>query len=202
MRKPKRSQARILLEHVWQSTNTCTCCSYERLNHSMHNALCLAIGSGMEFTKEDWHLSGFNPDRWTGETMETYYRAAVVVGNRSAIETYEAWIGRKPIIADYVNMRGIRGYSYGGEGGYQHGDAGTRKKERLVIGASFSYHGEDVEVTSFTKEGAAVCCSYKPREKDAHGYAKGPQKILHRYTVMPESIQADRAETEGEGQAD
>jgi hypothetical protein len=145
----------------------------------------------MEFVKEDWDLRGFNPDRWVGETMEHYYRMAVIVGNRSAIETYEAWVARKPIIADEVQMQGR--YYYGNEGGYTHGEAGTRKRERLVIGCQFVYRGETVEVTSFAA-GAANCCSYKPQEKDERGYDKGPRKIMHRYTVTPESIRLDRAE--------
>lgn len=188
----KKSAARNLLEHVWHNANDKSAFSWERLNHSMHAALTLAIGSGMEFTKQDWGLAGFNAGRWVGETMEVYYRMAVIVGNRSAIESYEAWIGRKPIIADDVNMQGR--YHYNSERGYTHGTTGRRQRERLVIGCQFSYRGETVEVTSFTKDGAAVCCSFKSREKDSRGYEKGPKKVLHRYVVTPELVQAERAE--------
>jgi hypothetical protein len=184
------SPARKLLQHVWEHANNKTSFSWERLNHSMGQALLLAIGSGMEFVRTDWDLSGFNPGRWVGETMERYYRMAVIVGNRSAIETYESWVNRKPIIADKVDLRG----RYSRVGGYTHGDVGIRKRERLVIGCTFWYRRETVEVTSFAKDGAAVCCSYKPKENDERGCDTGRLKILHRYVVTAELIQKDRAE--------
>ena len=194
-KKPTQSPARTLLEHVWEHANSKTNYSWERLNHSMVDALTLAIGSGMAFVVDDWNLSGFNAGRWVGETMERYYRMAVVTGNRSAIETFEAWRNRKPIIADDANMGGR--YVYSGESGYTHGGGGTRQRERLVIHCSFLYQGEVVEVTSFTEDGAAVCCSYKNSDENRKNGTR--LKILHRYAVTPELIQADRAERREKG---
>ena len=122
---------------------------------------------------------------------------AAIVGNRSAIETYEAWCSRKPIIADDVNTQGR--YHYAVEGGYTHGATSTRKKERLAIGFTFPWKGEVVEVTSFNDEGAAICCSRTPTthttcNRCGRVDSTSEGKILHRYTVTPELIQAERAE--------
>lgn len=180
----KISPARELLLTVWKHAGGNTPHSWERLNHSMHTAMRLAIGSGMVFEKDDWDLDGFRAGYWVGE-MESHYRLAVVVGNASAIETYEDWIGRKPLIADDVRI----GRSYSDESSYTHG-ATSRQRERLAVGFSFTYSGETVEVTSFTAAGEAVCCSYKPRSEESWSR----RKVLHRYTVTPESVKADRAE--------
>lgn len=175
-----KTAARRLLELVWENANDRTNFSWERLNNSMRNALSLAIGSGMDFAKDNWDLRGFNAGRWIGESLEWCYRLAVIVGNRSAIETYEAYKGRAPIIADDVDLGGDR---YGGSD-YSHGGGGVRKRERIVVNCSFTYHGETVKVSSFTSDGAAICCSYHPNTR----------KVLHRYTVTAQDIQAYRAE--------
>lgn len=193
MASKQKSPARKLLEHVWEHANTKTAFSWERLNHSMSTALTLAVGSGMTFVANDWNLSGFNAGRWIGGSLEGYYRLAVIVGNRSAIESYEEWANRKPIIADDVDLQGR--YIYGSESCYTHGGAGTRKRERLVVGCRFPYRGNMVEVTSFTADGAAVCCAYKPKLSGQSA------KILHRYVLTAELIQADRAERKAKNTA-
>lgn len=181
----KHSPAYTLLSHVWEHANEKASFSWERLNHSMRNALGLAIGSGMEFAKGDFaaFYKDFRAGRWISDD-EWVYRLAVIVGNTSAIDVFERYKKRGPVVADNVSLG--NGYSHGG---YLHRD-GDRKCERLAIGFSFPWKGETVTVTSMpTGDGPIIACSYKPNPDRQFSN----RRILHRYKITVEAIKEERA---------
>jgi hypothetical protein len=131
---------------------------------------------------EMWMLRNSRYGIWKclGENgLETLYTLAVRSGNRTFCEEYERFTGRPPIIADDVN---------------------DRQKDRLCVGSKFTWKGEQVEVTSFAKDGAAVACSYteiRPAEvcPTCRCFrSMGKTKILHRYRITRDDVIADRKE--------
>jgi len=183
-KKLEESAAMRLLSLVWAKANTSTSHSWERLNHSMRAALELAIGSGMEFAKDDFAAFDreFRTQYWMGDTSEWAYRLAVAVGNRSAIVAYEQRKNRGPFIAYDVK------FPYLNDSGFTHGNVGTRSRERLVVGAEFPWKGEQVTVTSMPHgDGPLVACSYAPTPGAQHH-----RKILHRYKITATDIIEDR----------
>lgn len=99
--------------------------------------------------------------------FEGIYSTAVRNHNVSAYKEIERYIGRNPIIADGAN---------------------GRKRDRLCVGAEFEWKGEQVRVTSFNKDGKAICCSYS-HIKAEYGYT---EKLKKRYTIGSDDIKADR----------
>lgn len=102
---------------------------------------------------------------------EGMYTVAVTHNNVSAWTEMERFFKRTPIIADNVD---------------------SRKRSRICVGSSFPWKGEKVKVTSFNKDGLAVCCSYKPRKYGEDGYVIGTEKILHRFMISADDVKAAR----------
>ena len=180
-----RSAVIKLLDLTWQNANAKTSFSYERLNHSMANAVSLAIGAGFAFAEDDIKLirANYRSSYWIGESDEWMYCEAVAVGNMSAIKSYEKWKKREPFIAEQVDIQMRR------HNAYQHG-SGSRQKERLVVGATFKWQGAPVKVTSFSSDQSYInCCSYK-RIKGQYGYS---EKIDKRFKITRSELLEGRA---------
>jgi len=189
--EPPESPVHAMLALVFRQANTGTGHSWERLNHAMHNALQLAIGSGFPFTPDDLRAvcREFRGGYWMSSSDEWVYAYAIRQANTSAIKAYEEYKPREPFIADEVEVVSY----YGGR--HTHGDRGKQSKERLHVGAKFTWHGEKVEVTSFNDDGCSlVACSYKDRQLNKDGYEIGNRKIKKRYTITRQDIIEDRAE--------
>jgi hypothetical protein len=185
-KKKAVSPAIELLQMVWDHCNRGTGFSYERLNHAMSAALELAIGSGFRFATGDFLTTSesFRFGYWGGADnggfAESFYATAVKVDNMSAIQAFEAWKGRGPLIVDDVACEQYGRWSHGG---------GKRKKGRACVGCRFPWNGETVTVTSMPRGDAPlVACSYEKTDDGRQG------KILHRYKITAADIQADRAE--------
>lgn len=187
--KPKRSPAYKLTAHLWASIPRPP---WERLNHSLRKGLTLAIGSGMEFEPGDFVriMDDFGGYYWAGENLEWCYADAILVGNTSAIKTFEHDYKRTPIIADDVK------HGCGQDtDGFTH-SIGKRKQERLFVGAWFSFRGERPQVTSF-RGGKAIAVLYDrvKRGRGKHVYYSDVRRpgagILR---IGPEEIKVDRAE--------
>ena len=145
--------------------------SWGRINHSMRNALSLAIGSGMEFHADDFRtiLNDFRAGYWIGSCDEWVYTMAIFIGNKSCIKAYEMYADRKPFIHTNVNL----GWHATGEG-YIHANHSTRAKERLAVGFSFKFAGRVWYVTSFKDDtGHIVMASYKGNNREG-----APEKIM------------------------
>lgn len=183
---PKRSQVIELLDLVWQNANSATSFSWERLNHSMRSALGLTICSGFEFAEDDiqYVMKNYRSGRWIGACDEWIYRDAILVGNMSAIKSFEKYRGREPFIADDVTIGMFRG-------DFQ-GVASDRKRERLAVGFGFSYRGFRLKVNSFAKDGSYINCATYKKAKRPDGY--DTEKIDKRFKITVADIQAERKE--------
>lgn len=112
----EKSKAFELIEFVWNNEKTD---SYVRLNTAMCVAMKLAIISQMEFNKDDFKTiyTKFNGDYWFGGNSngkgrgEDFYREAVISGNISACQSYEAFYNLKPFI-DTKGRRLCKGTMY------------------------------------------------------------------------------------------
>ncbi|MCK4624345.1 MAG: hypothetical protein KAV00_03470 [Phycisphaerae bacterium] len=184
--KKEPSPAIQLLDIVWKNSVAVTGFSWDRLNRSMASALSLAIDSGMRFDPGDFAaiLKKYRMNRWCGMDgglAEGFYMLAVVTDNISAAQSFEAWKGRKPFIADGVDPP---------EWQHRVPRAWLRKRGRLAVGFTFGWNGEMVTVTTFAKDGShLVACSYHPQtEKDPYA-----NKIKHRYKITIKDIREERA---------
>ena len=172
--------------------------SYERLNHTMQRALFIAVWS-FEFQPDDWTdiVKRFSSGYWL-ET-ERYYTAAVGNGNLSAIVSIEKHLGRTPLIADEVRV------ASNWQDTNLHGSPGVREKERLHLGAEFTWKGHRVKVTSMGTD-SCVACSYKVTREaencDTCGHTKTwPKEKLHkRFIITRELIIEERAERKRRGE--
>lgn len=112
----EKSKAFELIEFVWNNEKTD---SYVRLNTAMCVAMKLAIISQMEFNKDDFKTiyTKFNGGYWFGVNSngkgmgEDFYREAVISGNISACQSYEAFYNLKPFI-DTKGRRLCKGVMY------------------------------------------------------------------------------------------
>ncbi len=153
--------------------------SWERFNQDVRS-VCHLAAAGFPWESHDlddvFKLGNWESDvsRCLGEDgVEGLYTIAVEAGNKSAWIEIERYLSREPIIADNVAVRGCR--------------TRIRKRGRLCVRAEFMWKGERVRVTSFNKDGHAVCCSYKiPREY--------PEKIARRFIVSPDDVKQERRE--------
>lgn len=189
MAKKKKSACIELLDLVWANANNAIPHSWERLNHAMSSALRLAIGSGFELLETDiLHVfKNYRSGYWIGESDEWIYCHAIACNNMSAIKSFESAKGRTPFIADNVSIGG----RYRVRSEFMHGGCGTRKKERLAVGAEFPYRGLTLRVTSFAADSSYInCCSYKKRDSDG----SQREKIDKRFKLTVEDIRLDRAE--------
>jgi len=208
MKDPSPVQEFVIL--VRENCAEATSHSWERISHAMRHALRLLIGAGFKFTEDD--VSLLAKRTWwgyaVGESAEWFYSMAIREGNFSAAASYEAMKGRKPFIADDVDL----GDSWGGTFCHM---VGNRVKERLAEGFSFTWKGQKVTVTSFAADGQyLIACSYKKRGQKIHHKTNparriagigaingenvevynGPKKIDKRYRITREDIIADRSE--------
>jgi len=154
MEEEKRSKVIQLLDLVWSGTNTGTRFSWERLNTSMYTALKLAVGSGLAFALDDvaYIRDNYRSYYWIS-SYEGIYTDAVIVGNITAIESYEHCYKRKPIRADDCYM--------GKTSSYAHLSTINRKRSRLCVGMGFRYKDTLAWVTKFLPDNRIVACVYK-----------------------------------------
>lgn len=160
--------------------------AWERYNHALRYALTLAVGGGFRFDEADYAhiLKSYGTGYWVGESDEWIYALAVMVGNMSAIKSFEAARGRRPFIADEVDPGENRG-------GFVH-RLGVRDRERLAVGFAFPWKGERVKVTSFAADGThVIACSYR-----MNGERK---KLSKRFRITHEAIRSERAARKAEG---
>jgi len=181
-----------LLDIVWRHSDQATSHSWSRVNTSMKGALSLAIGSGMRFGRDDfWEIAQrYRFHYWAGNTggfAEWFYCLAVVEGNLSACRAFEHYKNRKPFI--------VEGVSPGSGPTFAH-RSGFRETGRLCVGATFTWNGEQVTVTSFAEDGKSlVACSY--RDPGAADRDVGP--VLHkRYRIAPRDIREQRRAAQAE----
>ena len=126
--RSNRSPAYVLCQHVWRRNQEATPGhAWQRLNHSMHSAVVLAITSGMRFMKCDFKklMADFRGGYWFGCNHEAFYSRAVEIRNMSACHAYEEWAGRKPFIFE---------------------------GERMHVGRQFIWNGHRVTCTSITPD--------------------------------------------------
>lgn len=105
----QKSKAFELIEFVWNNEKTD---SYVRVNTAMYKAVVLAIISQMEFNKNDFEniYAEFSGCYWFGVNSngkgvgETFYCEAVISGNISACQSYEAFYNFKP----FIDIKGKR----------------------------------------------------------------------------------------------
>jgi hypothetical protein len=176
MEEKKLSPAIKLLELVWNGvSDNKEMWSWLRLNSSMHEALNLAISSGLKFELGDFDYiaSQFRWGWWSGDGEGFYYQA-VEQNNTSAIKSLEAHWKRKPFIANDIHYR-------------VHSTTVIRKRGRLVVNAEFHWQGLWAKVTSFTDDKEAIiACTYKPRNPDKYE----PDKIDRRFRITHVELKA------------
>ncbi len=186
--KKETSPAIQLLDLVWKNSVAVTGFSWDRLNRSMSSALSLVIDSGMRFDPGDFAviLEKYRMHCWCGMDgglAESFYTLAVITDNISAAQSFEAWKGRKPFIADHIEPP---------EWGHGVPRAWSRKRGRLAVRFTFPWNGETVKVTTFAEDSShLVACSYHPQTEKAP-YATA--KIKHRYKITIKDIRKSRAE--------
>jgi|GEM_PF-1815389 len=179
-----------LLDLVWEQANSEVSHSWERLNHAMRGALRLAVGAGFEFAEDTLaKVAGkYRFSRWCGDSVEWIYTQAIAEGNIAAAQSFEAWQGRAPFIADDVDLGRNHHYAH---------MASSRQRERLAVGFQFNWKGKRVTVTSFAPGdsvtadggGSLTACSYKAQAADDYS-----NKVEKRFTITRDDIIADRAE--------
>lgn len=186
-RKPKASEVIRLLDLVWASTNSATPHSYERLNHAMRDALSLAIGAGFEFNEGDIDhvFEHYRSGYWLGASTEWIYTDAITVGNMTAIKSYEAAKNRQGFLADDVDI-GVR------DNTFVH-LIGKRKRERLCVGAEFTYRGLKLKVNSFADDSSYVNACFYVRDGEYHW------KVSKRFKISRDDIITERAERKERG---
>ncbi len=180
-KKKKDSPAIHLLDHVWHHDGgRARVKSWERLNHSMHGALSLAITSIMDFDLDDFSVIAerYRPGHWMGETYGERYYSIACCGvehvttyglNMSACLAFEHWKKRKPFLV-------VRSSS----------PRDAKIRDRICIGKRFYWEGHYVKCTSFASDGESfTACSYKSRPSG--GY-HGRAKIDRRFTITHDKI--------------
>lgn len=183
----KASSAIQLLDLVWANCNQATAHSWERLNHSMRDALSLAIGAGFTFAPGDMaHVfANYRSGYWLSDSDEWIYSLAIGVENSTAYQSYEAAKEREPFLADDVR--------FSCHGGYTHGSSVNRTRERLSVGAEFDWKGQKLTVTSFAADQSYVnACSYKGQQY--------PRKIDKRFKITRADLLAERKERKERGE--
>ncbi len=171
------SPAYQLLHHVWRHSMKATRHSWERLNHSMQDAMDLAISAGLKFEPDDFDrvFKELRAGRWCGaDNGEQWYALAVAVGNQSAAMAFELFVERPPFIADDVQSQDFRATH-----------RTCRARDRLAVGSRFPWKNHQVTVTSFAPSGAFLT---------ACAYAKDSRKVTRRFSLTVAGIHNDRAE--------
>jgi len=179
----KKTMVRIMFDAFtkgnWHTMNY----TREKANHVWMDFWYLVIKSGFVFTKTDLidiknycHESSYNPS-WCG-VEEGHYSVAVRCGNLTFAYAFEKLYGRTPFIGiglDYYDC--WPSYS-------KHNSPPTMG--RLVMGVSFQWQGEKVQVTSFNDEKKSlVACAYHKREGGYRG------KIKKRFTITAKDFREE-----------
>lgn len=154
----KGRNALRLLSTVWKGQR---CESWDGVNHSMADALRLAIGANLRFHPKDFEIMNgtMRSGYWIGENgYEWFYALAISVGNKSFIEAFEYCYQRKPFFANKVRPVGSQGYTH---------LTSTRARERLGIGSEIEGYGE---VTSITNERVVVVSRPLPGKSGTRRY--------------------------------
>jgi hypothetical protein len=155
-----------LLTLVWKN---CKKDTWERINHSMRNALNLAIGSGLRFKATDFNVmaSEFRWNFWVSESAEWIYTEAIINGNSSCVQAWEEHTGRTPFFANQVECHYV-------SGGYLHASTIIRQREKLAVNLAFKYQDTLAWVTGFDdKNGIMRAAVYQNRHRDGK-----PKKLL------------------------
>lgn len=168
----------VLLKHVWKHEGHGSGQSWARLNGAMGSALGLAIRSGLRFDVDDFatFAKDFNSCRWIGDAEWCYSAACGAEhgdhgGNPSAVQSFEAWTGRKPFLVRY--------------------EPRDKTPKRLYVGSRFQWwDGKKlawVHLTSFDdSKGTCVAVERK--------YGSYETKIVRRHTLTHDKIKAYHAE--------
>jgi len=183
--KRSDSPAVRLLRLAWESQGHQRGHSWDRINHAMHDALCMAIRYGFAFKREDFVLiakqpseGGFNFGYWCGNNRhmsgEHFYSLAVRGqdrhgANRSAALAFEHWKDRKPFLV--------------------RSDPKAKAPSRIAIGVGFRWYDEPVTCTSFSECGTALTACSHTREayetcKQCHRTtSSGAERVKHRHRI-------------------
>ena len=142
-----------LIDICWRHNQEVIGHSWRRMNGTMHQALMLAVESGMRFGKDDLSemMNRFRAGYWCGD-LEYFYRSAVFYRNPSAWQAFEVYRGRKPFLWKPALVKSYVDKNHGQDD----------NPPRLVVGAEFVWNGEKVAVTSFHDgdEPYLTACSY------------------------------------------
>lgn len=166
------SPAMVLLSHVWKHTGDNGGTSWDRLNDAMSSSLRLAINAGLQFDLDDFKSFSrdFNSRRWIGDAEWCYSKACGSEhndhgGNPSAVQSFEAWLGRKPFLVRH--------------------EPKEKTPKRLYVGARFRWLDNEefrlVFVTSFND--AKKTCTAVEYQPDSNR-----SKIARRHTITHEKI--------------
>lgn len=149
------SAALTLLRHVWNRGKKD---SWGRINHSMRNALSLAIGSGLSFKATDFSVfaQNFRWGYWVTDNAEWIYHMAIINGNESCIKAWEEHKGREPFRGNDVNLYRWEGAETVGWGNYIHSNQPQRQRERLAEGFGLPLEGRQWWVTGFDDEAGKI----------------------------------------------
>lgn len=107
------SPARQLVQVIWDNANKDSNRghSWTYLNQSLHQAVCLAIFSGLKFGADDfiYFAQKLRSHYWAHQnnaanTGEGWYCRAVEHNNLSACHAFERWKNRKPFIWEGVRV--------------------------------------------------------------------------------------------------
>lgn len=152
MTESKDSTAIEFLTFVWNHRQESISHSWLKMNHSLYDALSLAVRSGMQFNLGDISVifNRFRGGYWMGSDTEWFYKLAVIYRHSSAYQAYEKYASRKPFIVKGASIHTSTGDGPAGQG-----------LSRLIVGAEFQYNGERVQVTSFKDtDQTVIACSY------------------------------------------
>lgn len=150
------SPAYQLVALVWAQT---AFRSWIRLNHTMQDALLLAIKAGLRFAKDDIGsiFGRFRGSYWFGADSERFYRCAVEAGNTSACQSWEHWVGRPPFL-----LKGRRLY-VGAEIPAKKGAQGGPQEEARD-GGSVSYDPPGMDGPMAVANVSCPSCRAEPGE--------------------------------------
>ena len=168
-----------LVRHVRDHAHPGSKQSWLKLNATLREALGFAIRAEFNFEREDIAdiYGSCYGDFWFGDST-WILASACIYGNASAASSYSKWAK-------------VKRFAYKGVIDHQY-RRGSKPLARLYPGAGFTWNGEQVKVTSFSKDGKSlIACSYREPEKMELGgrmVASGPSKVKHRYTITPKQL--------------
>lgn len=140
--------------------------SWVRLNGHLAETLRLVITGGIRFGEDDFrHIWSVQSRGHIPGDVEDYHSLAVLYGNRSAADSIDRYLHRKPLSV------GVR-FPY---------DAGRNGLRRICVGSRLQWMGEYVTVTSFADDGESViACAYQPHPNH--------HKVSRRFTITRKDL--------------